>query len=429
MPFHVAKRRVVAAVAGVLAVMLAASGCSNLGRVAVEAPPQVEAAMPAETQQQLQDAVTFAMAAGGAYGAVVGVWAPWSGTWVAGLGTQSATDQTPVTTDMGFRVADVTRAMTCDVLYETAAAGTVGLDDKVIDYVPGIPQLADVTLRQLCDGTSGLGSYAGVLQGLWLANPDRRWNPRELLAYGLGNTPATLTPGARFVDSDAGYVLLGLALERATTRSASQLFEDEVFSRLGMTASELPSAAAAAPATTGPALTGLHSLPGPDGVMNCVEPLDVTETSSSIGYTDSGVVSTVTDLRTYVQALATGALVAEGQERFETPLAPVDGAPSWYTTTGGAYQVGSLVGQAGTVPGYTTAAFADAESGLTVVVVLNNSGVGGPLAAALAWQLAAIASKAPAASGQAAPEAGLPWTAQAYRDQIAAMAICPLPAA
>ncbi len=43
----------------------------------------------------------------------------------------------------------------------------------------------------------------------------------------------------------------------------------------------------------------------------------------------------------------------------------------------------------------------------------------------LAWELAAIASKAPAAPGRENPEAGLPWTAQQFHDQIAAAAICP----
>ncbi len=422
------RRRVAAALAGTAVVALAASGCSAMGRVTVDVPTQVEAALAVDTQKQLQDAVSFAMAATGASGAIVGVWAPWSGSWVAGLGTQSATDPTPVTSDMDFRIGDVTRAMTCDVLYETAAAGTVGLDDSVTDYVAGIPHLENVSLRELCDSSSGIGSYQGELQPLWLSNPERTWNPRELLAYGLGNTPEVLTPGVKFADSDAGYVLLGLALERATSRSAAELFEDRVFSPLGMTASALPAAAAAAPATADDALAGHTSLPGPDGAMNCAEPLDTTKISSSIGYTDSGVVSDVQDLRTYVQALATGALVPADQKRFGGTHPAYDNAPSWFTAGGGAYQAGSLVGQYGSVPGYLTAAFADPSSGLTVVVVLNNSGAGSGVGAALAWQLAAIASKAPAVNGQAAPEAGLPWTAQQFHDQIAAAAICALPA-
>ena len=81
------------------------------------------------------------------------------------------------------------------------------------------------------------------------------------------------------------------------------------------------------------------------------------------------------------------------------------------------------------MPGYATAAFADPPSGLTVAVVLNNSAVGGGFAEYLAWELAAIASKAPASGGATAPEAGLPWTAQQYHDAIAAAAICTPPAA
>ena len=48
------------------------------------------------------------------------------------------------------------------------------------------------------------------------------------------------------------------------------------------------------------------------------------------------------------------------------------------------------------MPGYATAAFSDPQSGLTVAVVLNNSGGGAGFAEYLAWELAAIASKAPA---------------------------------
>lgn len=420
------KSRIVAALAAVLSVGLVITGCSGGGRVDVDVPAQVDGAFPADTQQQLQDAVTFAMKAAGASGAVVGVWAPWSGSWVAGLGTQSATDPTPVTADMDFRVGDVTRAMTCDALYAAAAAGTVHLDDSVTAWVSSVPTLAKVTLLDLCNGTSAVGAYRDRLLGSFLANPDRVWDPRELVAYGLGHSAATAQPGSSYDGSDTGYVLLGLALERATGASAADLLDDDVFSRLGMSGTQLPPSPAATPATTGSALSGHLSLRGADGAMNCTQPLDVTTMSSTVGYTDSGVVSNLSDLHTYVQALATGALLGQGQDRFAHPLAGASNASSWFTATGGAYHAGSLVGQFGSFPGYTTAAFADPDTGLSIVVALNNSGAGEGIGGALAWQLASIASKAAAAAGQTAPEAGLPWTAQQFHDQIAAAAICPI---
>ena len=67
--------------------MLAALGLvlSLAGRAA-DSQPDVEplvqptVVFPKDTTTQLQDAVNFAMAATGSPGAVVGVWAPWSGS-------------------------------------------------------------------------------------------------------------------------------------------------------------------------------------------------------------------------------------------------------------------------------------------------------------------------------------------------------------
>lgn len=421
------RRRIAVAIAGALVLSLALAGCSADRHVTIDVPEQTDAAFSDELTQQLQDAVTQAMTATGSSGAIVGVWAPWSGSWVTGLGTESFDSTTAVSTDMVFRAARITRPMICDVMYQVAEEGTIELDDPVSKYVSGVPDLKDVTLLQLCESTSGVGSYTGQLFDMWLNNPDRVWNPSELAGYGIGQEPLG-EPGAGYRDSDAGYVLLGLALERATGRSAAVLLQDYVFEPLDLLSTRLPSNAAAEPSTTAPVLNGHHSLPDETGAMNCTTPLDITTLSASTGFTDSGVVSTIDDLGRYAQALASGALVSDSADRFATPVAVAADAPTWFTTSGGAMQAGSLIGQFGSVPGYATAAFSDPNTGLTVAVVLNNSKVGGLIPAYLAWELAAIASKAPAASGQTAPEAGLPWTAQQYHDGIAAAAICAAPA-
>ena len=422
------RRRVALSLAAVLAASLVITGCAPDEHVEIDVPAQADAAFPEGTAQHLQDAVTNAMNASGSSGAIVGVWAPWSGSLVTGVGVASPGGSQAVSDDMEFRIGQVTRAMTCDVLYAVADEGIVRVDDPVAKWVSGFPDLSDVTLGQLCESTSGIGSYSTQLSNLFLSNPTRVWNPRELASYGLGQ-PRSGEPGTVYRESDAGYVLLGVALERATGRSAEELLADYVFDPLDLVATTLPSGAAAEPSESGPVLTGNHSMRDAAGAMNCAEPLEITELSASTGFTDSGVVSDIRDLGRYAQALAAGAILPEGVDRLDDPVAVADGAPSWYTTSGGVLQAGSLVGQYGSVPGYATAAFSDPGSGLTVAVVLNNSGGGGGFARDLAWELAAIASKAPATDGSTAPEAGLPWTAQQYHDQIAAAAICPAPPA
>ena len=418
-------KRIAIAAGAAIALVIGLAACSAEPEATVDLPPHAEEAFPDAVVEQLEGAVGNAMTSSGASGAIVGVWAPWSGAWVAGLGTQHPGSDDAVDPTMSFRIAQLTRPMTCDVLFAVTAEGKVQLDDPVPMYVSGVADLTDVTLEQLCDGTSGLGAYAGQLRGLWEANPTRVWNPRELASFGLGQARET-APGEVYRDSDAGYVLLGLALERATGMSAAALYAQYVAAPLGLTETRLPPNKAAAPSDH--ALTGLLSVPV-EGGLDCASPRDVTQFSPSIGFTDSGVVSTLPELRRYVTALATGATTppALADERFDDPRLNYASAPSWLTVAGGAVLAGSLIGQTGIVPGYATAAYSDPSTGLTVVVVLNNSAKG-EIANSLAWELAALASKAPAASGETIPEGGLPWTAEQFHEVIAAAAACVAPA-
>lgn len=414
-------RRAHAALAFALALTLGLAACSGPPAAEIDLPAQTDAPLGDETVQQLQDAMTNAMAATGSTGAVVGVWAPWAGEWITGLGSrqpQGAGGE--VSAKSEFRIAQITRAMTCDVLYALVGEGKVSLDDPVTQYVSGVADLTEITLGELCNGTSGIGSYSGQLQSVWFAKPDRVWNPRELASYGLG-LDRTGEPGAAYRDSDAGYILLGLALERASGMSAAELYDTYIFERLGLTASSLPTK----PPKASEILPGYVSLPAPEGGLNCAAPTDMSSLSPTTGYTDSGVYSDIADVGRYAQALASNALIPDDIDRLADQLPAYDGAPSWLTAGGGVIHAGSLVGQAGSVPGYSTAAFADPETGLTVAVALNNSAAQGT-AQWLAFELAAIASKAPAASGQTAPETGLPWTAQQFRDLITSTAVCPL---
>ncbi|MBT2496250.1 MULTISPECIES: serine hydrolase domain-containing protein [Microbacterium] len=412
--------RAAAASAAVLALVL--TGCSSEGSFTYTPPAQVDGALPDATVEAMQAAVDNALTASGASGAIVGVWVPWSGSWVTASGTQDR-DGGELSTDMTFRVADVTRLMTCDVLYALADEGTVKLDAKVPKYVSGVADMKDVTLLDLCNGTSGAGSSEPTIKGALLNTPERIWAPLELAGYGLGRE--RVAPATTFRDSDAGYLLLGLALERATGMSASELIAEYVTEPLELAATSLPGSTPAAPGDT--PLNG-HYMSAVEGGFNCAAPVDITTLSASSGYTDSGVVSNITDLGRYVQAEAKQVLRTKDKPaRFGSPLPAGAHDPSWFQTAGGAFLVGSMVGQHGSVPGYATAAYSDPATGFTVAVVLNDSTAGVAIAQQLSWELAAIASKAPAASGQTAPEFGLPFTAEQYHEAISKSALACVP--
>jgi D-alanyl-D-alanine carboxypeptidase len=418
-------RRWRAAAASAVVLGLVLTGCTAEDTFTYTPPAQVDGALPDDTVAAMQAAVDSALVASGASGAIVGVWVPWSGSWVTATGTTEK-DGAAVDTDMSFRIADVTRLMTCDVLYALADEGTVELDAPVPDYVSGVADMKDITLLDLCNGTSGAGSSEATVKSAWLNTPGRVWSPLELAGYGLGRE--RIAPHTAYRDSDAGYLLLGLALERASGMSASELIAEYVTEPLGLANTSLPDTPAAPP-SSGPVLNG-HYLTAVEGGYNCAAPVDITSLSSSAGFTDSGAVSTITDLGRYAQAEASQALRTKKEpNRFGSPLPVSETAPSWNQATGGALMIGSLVGQHGWTPGYATAAYSDPATGFTVALVLNDSTMAGSIAAYLSFELAAIASKAPAAEGQTAPEFGLPFTAEQYHQAIADNAItCVAPA-
>lgn len=415
-------RRAVAAVSGAAAIAVALGGCTGGDPGAVASADMVTGELPTDTVEQLQGAVEHAMAATGSSGAIVGVWVPWAGAWVEGLGATAHQGGSDVTTDMAFRAGTVTRAMTCDALYGLVADGVVDLDDTVAEWVPSTPDLDDVTLRHLCDNTSGLGTSYDVLETRYFATPERRWNAREVAAAGLGE--GRTEPGVGYTDSDAGYLLLGMALHNATGRSAAQLIAEYATGPLGLEHTRLPGGEADAPGE--PALRGYQSFRA-DREAGCVAPTEYTTMSASFGYTDRGVVTTIEDLGRYGRGLA--ARVQDGDARAARWSAPVAVDPegqSWYQYAGGTFLAGTLVGQQGKVPGYLAGVYSDIGTGLTVAAVLNNSAGAESTAGDLAKELAAIVSKTPARDGENAPEFGLPWTAEDYHKRIADRAVCPI---
>ncbi len=408
--------RLSAAAAGALALTLALTACGPAEEPEIPryTPPVIEGSLPGDLTAQLHAAVEHAMEAAGAPGAIVGVWVPGSGVWTAGIGTQGADSSTVVTPDMAFRIGDVTRLMTCDVLDGLERDGLLPARAVAAQYLSSAPNLMDVTLRDLCNGTAGVGSFEPALRDVFHRMPEREWSPQELASYGLGQPRSEV--GAVYRSSDTSYVLLGLALERASGMSASQLIDRYVTTPLGLESTSLPRAAAAAPGE--PAMHGYFLPQAGDGFI-CSAPVEVTTLSSSVGFTDSGVVSTIDDLGRYVQAVAAQVLAGGAQSsRFADPRALSDDNEGWRQATGGAHLVGPLIGQYGAIPGYATAAFSDPATGFTVAVVLNDSTDGGMIAAYLAWELAAIVSTASVGS-----QFALPFTAEGMHEAIAYRAL------
>jgi D-alanyl-D-alanine carboxypeptidase len=412
------RRRAARAFVGfALAASLLLAGCSAAGGASVRAiGAESGDRMPAATATQLKAVLDNAVKLAGASGGVAGVWAPWAGTWTAASGTVSRDKgAAPMDVDASFRIGSITKPATCTVLLRLVAEKKVGLDDTVSKYLPRMVGLNGLTLGTLCQNTSGFADYWSSLSPQMVTNPARTWDAVELINSGLGQARVG-APGQSWSYSNAGFVLLGLALQTATGQSWPQLYEKYVTGPLDIDAgTTLPSGTQ----LPKPASSGYAADRDPvTGATNCAVLDDDTALSPSALQQAGGLVSNLRDTASLVHAVAVGALLPKGGGKEQQKSVIMSTAtPSWAQYGLGVERMGPLVGHASAVPGFASAAYSDPTTGLTVVVMVNNSTPGANFARLLALQLASIGSKAPAESGTRQPALGLPWTA----DQLAAV--------
>ena len=418
-------RRRVAPVAA-LTIALTLAGCTGGVIDPVAEFDPVEASFGEETTASLQSVLDQAITLSGSSGGIAGVWAPWAGEWTAASGTVGFGEgAAKVKPDDDFHLTTITTEITCTVLLRLVDEGTVELDDEVADIVDWIPSLDGITLKHLCQDTSGLADYYPGLRSHFVANPERPWPPAELVSHGLA-LARTGPPGELVRESRSGILLLTLALERRTGKSWSQLAEQYVFSPLGLDETRLPDAAE----TELEGVIGAYSAAiAQTGAVDCAVLVDDSAQSSSMGGTAAGAVSDLDDTRRLTEAFATSALLSEETARKQWQLKPLGGdAPAWYEAGVGGMQFGPMRGMAGESPGALTAAFTDPGSGLTVVVALNNSTSGAAFVREVAFALASIASKADAAAEHERPMVELPWSLEQATTKMTELATCPLPA-
>jgi D-alanyl-D-alanine carboxypeptidase len=417
-PANGARRATTAVLAGIVAFILTA--CTPYASAGVKLPDQVAGGFSSQIDGKLDAAVTDAMKLSGSSAAMVGVWAPWAGSWVTAKGTTAAKGSTKATTAMSFRIGENTMPMTCTVLLALVDQGKVALDDQVSKYLPSFVGIEGVTLRELCQNTSGIADYTPALNRLFVNNPTRQWPQLELANDGIA-APAVGKPGEKFGLSATNFVVLGMALENATGSSWQDLYQKYIFSRLGMSATSLPASGDLTVPGRHPA--GYATTLDAAGAPACGTVADVSELSPSMGWTAAGAVSTVADLKTFVQALATGSLLSKESAKAQTDGIAVGAA--WRKYGLGMTMLGPMRGSVGAIPGYMSAMFSDPISGLTVVVALNNSTSGEAFVQALAQRLISIAGKAPAKEKGAKVVTGLPWSEEQATADLTKYTVCP----
>jgi CubicO group peptidase (beta-lactamase class C family) len=135
--------------------------------------------------------------------------------------------------DTLFNVGSIDKTFTQIAIQLLAKEGRIRLDDTVSRVLPDYrgPGADRITIRQLLNHTSGMGDF---FNENWQKTPRNRL--RSLADYRplFENEPLQSEPGARQKYSNAGYVLLGLVVEKVSGKPFDAFLKERVFDPLGM---------------------------------------------------------------------------------------------------------------------------------------------------------------------------------------------------
>jgi CubicO group peptidase (beta-lactamase class C family) len=226
----------------------------------------------------------------------------------------------PITPEMRFDVASVTKLFTAVAVLRLVDAGRLGIDTpitKVVDLA-GTAIAPEVTVRQLLTHTSGIADDADEEDGedysdLFTAVPCYGvMEIRDTLQFFV-HKPARFPPGRGCRYCNAGYQLLGAAIEAVTGSRYRDHVVADVFRPAGMSASGFFWRQDATP-NVAEGWDPDGERPDSGGWRQNVY------SYPPVGDAAGGAHVTAADLITFIQALRAGRLLsAESTERFLSP--------------------------------------------------------------------------------------------------------------
>lgn len=149
--------------------------------------------------------------------------------------------EAPVTIDDRWHLGSDTKAMTATLVARLVERGTLRWDTTLAEAFPDeattmLAAYRTVTLEQLLQHRGGLVgnllARPAIWNSLWTSTRPLIEQRRAFVGQVLALAPEV--PVGTFLYSNAGYMLVGAALERATGRSWEDLMRAELFSPLDM---------------------------------------------------------------------------------------------------------------------------------------------------------------------------------------------------
>ena len=159
---------------------------------------------------------------------------PDGAAWKGHAGFADLADHQVMGTLTLLDAGSITKTFVAALAIQLAGQGVFGLDDPVERWLPDLPYVSGVTIRELLDHTSGIEDPFNNKPFLAALgdHPSRAWTAAQVLAQ-VGKP--YFAPGQGWAYSNANYILLGQVIERATGQPLATLLRQRLFGPLRLT--------------------------------------------------------------------------------------------------------------------------------------------------------------------------------------------------
>ena len=252
--------------------------------------------------------------------------------------------------DTVYQIGSVTKQFTAAAIMRLVEAGKLNTTDKARTWIPELDARFDaITIEHLLTHRSGIREYTTQITNAFVPK-----SQSEILALITSGPPA-FTPGAGFTYSNAGYYLLGMIIERASSMTYEQYLRATFFDPLALRDTSYCG-------TTAPS-------PGGYVIDQGGNVFEVASGHMSIPFAAGALCSTGDDLLRWTGALSTGRAVSPSSYARMTTNA---GASYGYALIIDSFEGRRRIWHNGAILGFESAVmhFPDDE---TMVVVLINA--------------------------------------------------------
>ncbi|MGE5232504.1 MAG: serine hydrolase domain-containing protein [Acidobacteriota bacterium] len=156
----------------------------------------------------------------------------------AATGLADRSSSTPIRLDTRMNLGSINKIFTRVAIAHLAQEGKLKLSDRLVELWPDYPNATvarQVTVDQLVEHRAGLGDIFGPRYDA--APPGKLLTLRDFLGLFV-DQPPLFPPGSSQRYSNAGYVVLGLLIERLSGKTYYEAIRDWVYQPAGMTDSD-----------------------------------------------------------------------------------------------------------------------------------------------------------------------------------------------